>query len=112
MILTRDQREGETPGALYGTWRHLDRWIDPRRRETHSDVLRSIDVSALSPRIRFLFWHTLVLSKQARSLLDGFPNLRPLAAQRSAPVPIDPPLILRDPPQHSWSYFHRVGIWL
>lgn len=112
LILARDQREGETPYVLYSIYRHIDRWIDPRRRGTHADVLKSIDIPALSPRICFLFWHALVLSGQARPLLDDFPNLRPLAAQRNVAVPIEPPLLLRDPPRHSWSYFRRVGIWL
>lgn len=110
--LTRDQREGESPSVLYVAYRHLDRWFDASRRDRHTATLSRIDVAVLSPRVRFLAWHLLVLSGQARPVLDAFPNLRPLAAQRHVPTPIDPPIVLSERPRHSWAYFRQVGIWL
>lgn len=111
-ILTRDQREGESSEVLYCVYRHLDRWFDASRRERHAATLARIDVAALSPRVQFLAWHLLVLSGQARPVLDAFPNLRPLAAQRHVSTPIDPPLVLSERPRHSWAYFRSVGVWL
>lgn len=111
-ILTRDQREGESPAVLYSAYRHLDRWFDASRRERHAATLARIDVAALSPRVRFLAWHLLVLSQQARPVLDASPNLRSLAAQRHVPTPIDPPLVLSEHPRYAWTYFREVGIWL
>lgn len=111
-LLTRDQREGESPEMLYGIYRHLDRWFDASRRDRHAATLARIDVDALSPRVRYLAWHLLVLGRQTRAVLDAFPNLRALAEQRHVPTPIDPPLVLTERPRHSWSYFREVGIWL
>ena len=111
-ILTRDQREGETPDTLYSTYRYLDRWLDSGKRERYSDTLASIEIDRLSPRVQYLFWHLLVLTRQARSVLGAFPNLRPLAAQRHVETPLDPPLVLSANPRHSWAYFTRVGIIL
>lgn len=111
-LLSRDQREGELPEVLYCIYRHLDRWFDASRRGRHADTLSRIDVAALSPRVRFLAWHLLVLSRQARPVLDAFPNLRSLSAERHAQTPIDPPLVLSEHPRHSWGYLRTVGIWL
>ncbi|MFV4912356.1 hypothetical protein PFZ49_02020 [Microbacterium lacticum] len=97
---------------LYAAYRHLDRWFDASRRERHAATLARIDVAALSPRVRFLAWHLLVLSGQARPVLDAFPNLRPLADERHTPTPIDPPLVLSEHPRHSWAYLRTVGILL
>ncbi|GEB95180.1 hypothetical protein [Microbacterium lacticum] len=110
--LTRDQREGESPSVLYVAYRHLDRWFDASRRDRHTATLSRIDVAVLSPRVRFLAWHLLVLSRQARPVLDAFPNLRPLAEERCTPTPIEPPLVLSERPRHAWSYLRSVGIHL
>ena len=107
--LTRDLDEGETPDGMYAAYRYLDRmFAEPR--DHRREEIASLDVSRLSPRVRYLAWHLLILQGRARKMLREFPNLRPLAAERR--TVLDRPIILRQPPRDSWAYLRRHGIRL
>lgn len=108
--LTRDLDEGrETPEGMYAAYRYLDRlFADPRPHRR--DELAALDPDQLSPRVRYLAWHILILQGRARRTIDDHPNLRPLAREQR--TVLDRPIVLSDPPRHSWAYFKRKGIWL
>ena len=107
--LTRDQ-EDPTPDAYYGAYRYMDRMFEPKR--THrSEEIAAIDLSKLSFEVQYLMRHLLILKRQYEQTLRDYPNLRGLEASKLKQV-IDPPLVLTDPPRHTWSYFRKKGIWL
>lgn len=106
-VLLRDQTEGEDPTVWRTAWRYMDRMFAERRDHRRVEIA-SIDLDALSPRMRYLMRHLLILQGRYRQMLDDFPNLRGLQQDTE----IDRPIILSDPPRHTWSYFKRKGIWL
>lgn len=106
--LTRDQVEGESPEVMYGAYRYLDRMF-AERREHRRDEIASLDLTQLSPRVRYLMRHLLILQRRYREVLQAYPNLRPLHDERD--MVLDRPIVLADPPRHSWGYFRKKGIW-
>ncbi|MGO1851849.1 MAG: hypothetical protein ACTH0V_00385 [Microbacteriaceae bacterium] len=106
--LTRDQREGESPDVMYGAYRYLDR-LFAEQRPHRRDEIAALDVSQLSPRVRYLLRHLLILQRRYAQVLAEFPNLRPLHDERG--MVLDRPIVLADPPRHSWAYFREKGIW-
>lgn len=78
------------------------------RRDQRHDHIASIDLDLLSPRMRCLMRHLLIAQHRYRRMLDEPPNLRGLQQDTT----IDRPIILSDPPRHTWAYFKRNGIWL
>lgn len=107
--LTRDLDEGETPDGMYAAYRYLDRMFAETRGHRREEIA-SLDVSQLSPRVRYLAWHLLILQGRAREMLAAYPNLRPLAKEDHAVL--DRPIVLRHPPRDSWAYLRRHGIRL
>lgn len=108
-VLLRDQTEGESPDVWYSIYRYMDRMFEPKRVHRQAEIA-AIDLSVLSPRVRYLMRHLLILQGRYVETLRRYPNLRPL--QREADVVLDEPIVLADPPRHSWSYFKRKNIFL
>lgn len=108
-VLLRDQTEGESPNTWYSIFRYMDRMFEPKRTHRQAEIA-AIDLSVLSPRVRYLMRHLLILQGRYVETLWRYPNLRPL--QDEADVVLDEPIVLSDPPRHSWAYFKRKGIWL
>lgn len=114
--LTRDQtEEGETPEAMYAAFRYLDRLFSAPPHKNRGPEIAALDVERLSPRVRYLAWHLLVLQKRAnldrlRLLLEENPNLRPLARERY--TTLDHEIVLQDPPLDAWAYLKKNGIRL
>lgn len=106
-VLLIDQTDGETPQNWYKAWRYLDR-LFAERRDHRRDEIASIDLDLLSSRMRYLMRHLLILQGRYKVMLDTYPNLRGLQQDTT----ITEPIILTDPPRHTWSYFRRKGIWL
>lgn len=107
--LTRDQ-EDPTPNAYYGAFRYMNRMFEPKRVHRQEEI-SAIDLSDLSFEVCYLMRHLLILSHRYEDVLNAYPNLRGLEAAKFKVV-IDPPLILTDPPCHSWAYFREKNIWL
>lgn len=105
--LLRDQSEGETPDNWYSAYRYMDRMF-AEKREHRSEEIASLDPDRLSYRMRYLMKCLLVLQRRYRETLERYPNLQGLDEVTT----IDRPIVLSDPPRHSWSFFRRKGIWL
>lgn len=108
-VLVRDQTEGESPDVWYSIYRYMDRMFAERRPHRKPEIA-ALDLEKLSPRARYLMRNLLILQGRYVETLREFPNLRPL--QGEAGVVLDEPIVLADPPRHSWAFFRRKGIWL
>lgn len=106
-VLLRDQTEGENPTTWRTAWRYMDRMF-AERRDHRRDEIASIDLDLLSPRMRYLMRHLLILQGRYEAMLNEHANLRGLQQNTE----ITEPIILTDPPRHTWRYFKEKGIWL
>ncbi len=105
-----DQVEGESPRRWYTLFRYSNRMFEPKRRPDRDSEIRAIDVEQLSFRARYLLRHTLILMGVYEDALNFYPNLRGLHTR--ALDTLDEPVVLCDPPRHSWAYFSAKNIWL
>lgn len=107
--LTRDQEE-PTLNAYYGAFRYMDRMFETKRTHRREEIA-AINLADLSFEVKYLMRHLLILSRRYERVLNEHPNLRGLEAPEFKKI-IEPPLVLSDPPQHSWAYFRQKKIWL
>lgn len=118
-VFFRDQVEGESVNQMYGVFRRFDRLFswDSLTRYPYLDEERSaFDPLQLSPRVRYLLHHLLLL-KHSRSgdrtrfheLLKRYPLLRSLRDMEPITEPIR---LTTDDPPYAWSYLTSMGIYM
>lgn len=96
------------PDDFYALYRYLDRLFSSTKEHREPEI-RELDLDRMCAETRYLMRHLLILQSNLRRTLLKYPNLRGLAREvEDAKLPI----VLRDPPRHSWEYFRRHDIWL